>query len=295
MAVLLKGETPLLEIDPDQGLEEEDLPKPGRPPRHRSLLLLGVAVLVGIVIAVIVFFFMGSPKETDTASQQPDPTRTASSGESGEIPAGTQATAAPEQPSSDKESYRPSGVPVISLPAEADSFELEAVLLPPLPYCIFVGAYTDFQEAATTQSELDSNYLAAYIIPVEIKGNVAQSLFGVTQDGLWYRVLTGHFTSKEAARKTLAVMMEELPGYQPEILRFPYALECGRFLVPEQARELSQKLDQEGVFHYTQEYPTSDGKTLTRVLVGCFFSKKGAEDQAGPLQGKGFTCQLTER
>jgi hypothetical protein len=257
---------------------------------------VGVAVLVGIVIAVIVFFFVGSPKETDKASpQQPNPTQATSSEESGEIPAGTQAKAVPEQASSDEESYRPSGVPVISLPTDADTFELEAILLPPLPYCIFVGAYKDFQEAAMTQSELDSNYLAAYIVPVEIHGNVAQSLFGVTQDGLWYRVLTGHFSSKEAARKTLAVMMEELPGYQPEILRFPYTLECGRFLVPEQARELSERLDQEGVFHYTQKYPTSDGKTLTRVLVGCFFSKKGAEDLAKPLQGKGFTCQLTER
>ena len=288
----MKGETPLPEIDPDHELEEEELPGPGRPPRNRSILVLGVAVLVGIVIAVIVHFFMGSPKGTDTASRQPDPAQTAPNGE---IPAGGQATAAPEQVSSDEESYRPSGVPVISLPVDADSFELETVLLPPLPYCIFVGAYQDFQEAATTQSELDSNYLAAYISPVEIKGNVAQSLFGVTQDGLWYRVLTGHFGSKEAARKTLAVMMEELPGYQPEVLRFPYTLECGRFLVPEQARKLSERLDREGVFHYTQKYPTSTGKTLTRVLVGCFFSKKGAEDQTGPLQGKGFSCQVTER
>ncbi len=224
----------------------------------------------------------------------------ASAGESGQVPvgqpaAGAEAAAAPDRASSDAESYRPSGTPVISLPAEMDSFDLEAVVLPPLPYCIYAGAFKDFHEAATTQSELDSNYLAAYIVPVEIKGNVAQSLFGVTQDGLWYRVLTGHFSSKEEARKTLGVMMEELPGYQPEILRFPYTLECGRFLVPDQARSLTERLDQEDVFHYTQTFPTSNDKTLTRVLVGCFFSKQGAEDQAGRLQGKGFDCQAAER
>jgi cell division septation protein DedD len=295
MAVFLKGETPLPEIDPDQELEEKDLPEPGRPPRNRSLLLLGMVIVAGAIVAGIVFLMMGSPKETDTASRQPDPMQTASSGESGETPAGRKATAAPEQASSGEASHGTSDMPTISLPADADNFELEAVMLPPRPYCIFVGAYKDFQEAATTQSELDSNYLAAYIIPIEIKGNVAQSLFGVTQDGLWYRVLTGHFSSKEAARNTLAIMMEELPGYQPEILRFPYTLECGRFLVPDPIRALSERLDREGVFHYTQQYPTSDGQTLTRVLVGCFFSKKGAEDQAGRLQGKGFTCQLTER
>ncbi len=186
-------------------------------------------------------------------------------------------------------------MPLITLPSNPDSLDLENIVLPPLPYCIYTGAYKDIKEAATTQSELDSNYLAAYIVPVEIKGNVAQSLFGVTQDGLWYRVLTGHFASKSEARKTLAVMMKELPGYQPEILRFPYALECGRFLVPEEARKLSEKLDQKGVFHYTQDYPTSGGKTLTRILVGCYFSKQGANAETVRLQGQGFDCRVVER
>ena len=255
-----------------------------------------MALLVGIAAAAIAYLYMGSPKETKTASGQADPALTASSAEGGKEPAGTPSAISPEQPPPDNESSGPSpDAPLLSLPKDADSFELEAVMLPPLPYSIFVGAYREFEEAATTQSELDSNYLTAFIVPVEIKGNVAQSLFGVTQDGLWYRVMTGHFSSKESARKTLAVMMEELPGYQPEILKFPYTLECGRFLVPDQARELSERLDQENVFHYTQKFPTSEDQTLTRVLVGCFFSRKAAEDQAGQLQGKGFSCQLTER
>ncbi len=186
-------------------------------------------------------------------------------------------------------------MPAVDLPADADRFDLEALALPPLPYCIYTGAYKDYQEAATTQSELDSNYLAAYIVPIEIRGNVAQSLFGVTQDGLWYRVLTGHFSSKEEARKTLGVMMEELPGYQPEIMRFPYTLECGRFLAQEAARELADRLDKAGVFHYTQVYPTRDGRSVTRILVGCFFSEQGAKDQEGPLQEKGVSCTVAER
>jgi hypothetical protein len=186
-------------------------------------------------------------------------------------------------------------MPLITLPSNPDNFDLEKIVLPPLPYCIYTDAYKNLKEAATTRSELDSNYLAAYIVPVEIKGNVAQSLFGVTQDGLWYRVMTGHFASKSEARKTLAVMMKELPGYQPEIMRFPYALECGRFLAPEEVRKLSDRLDQKGVFHYTQDYPTSEGKTFTRILVGCYFSERGAKAEAGRLQEKGFDCRVVER
>jgi hypothetical protein len=255
---------------------------------------VGAVLVVGIVIAAVVFF-MGGPKETDEGSRQAHPAQTASVGKGGEAPDGAPATVPAGETYTKTTQKGDFAVPVITVPADADSFDLEGVLLPPLPYCIFVDAYKDYKEAAMTQSELDSNYLTAYISPVEIKGAVSQSLFGVTQDGLWYRVLTGHFSSKETARKTLALMMEELPGYQPEIMRFPYTLECGRFLEADQARELSERLDQEGVFHYIQAYPTSDDRTLTRVLVGCFFSRNGAEDQAGRLQGQGFSCQLTDR
>jgi hypothetical protein len=186
-------------------------------------------------------------------------------------------------------------MPVVSLPADAEPSDLESVALPRLPYSIYLGAHKDFQEAATTQSELESNYLLAYIAPIRIEGNVSQSLFGVTQDGFWYRVLTGHFGSKEEARNTLGLLVTELPGYQPEILRLPYTVECGRFLEPAEARELGEKLDKEDVFSYTQAYPTSDGRTLTRVLVGGFFSERGAEEQAEQLQQKGFSCRVAER
>jgi hypothetical protein len=181
------------------------------------------------------------------------------------------------------------------LPPNADDFDLEGLVFPQLPYCIYTGAYKDPLEASTTWSELDSNYLDAYIVPVEVKGNVAQSLFGVTKDGTWYRVMTGHFSSKEEARKTLGVMMVELPGYQPEIMRFPYAVDCGRFLLPEEARMITERLDQAGFFPYTQKFPTSEDTTVTRVLVGCFFSKAGAEGQKQLLEEQAFPCEIVER
>jgi hypothetical protein len=258
-------------------------------------------------IGVIVYFFFLGPKgdektvppgqqaeapdREESSTQQPSPAQPLEFSSSSKV----NAKSHQRQALPDESSTHLSRLPVITLPADADSFDLANLAFPPLPYCIYTGAYKDLQEADTTRSELDSNYLSAHITPIEVKGNVAHSLFGVTQDGTWYGVMTGHFSSKQDARKTLGLMMEELPGYQPEILRFPFALECGRFLVPEEANELGERLSQASFFPYAQIYPRSDGGTITRILVGCYFSEPGAQAQKQPLEEKGFSCQVVER
>jgi hypothetical protein len=259
---------------------------------------------------VIAFFLFSGPPEKNGQNAAPAARQAAGSDQAGwptESPAtdsssgavglasssggGRGPVEAPPEGLSDLESR----LPVITLPPEADRFDLESLRFPALPYCIYTGAHQDLQEAETTKSELESNYLSAYVVPVEVNGNVAQSLFGVTKDGTWFGVMTGHFGSKEEARNTLGLMMKELPGYQPEIMRFPYALECGRFLVPEEARALAEQLGQASLFPYTQTYPTNDGRTLTRVFTGCYFSEPYAKAQELLQEGKGFSCQVVER
>ncbi len=263
--------------------------------------MAGFLACLLIAAGVVYFLLFRSPSETGTAGPKKISSRQVDPGRPPEASpvdfAGEEATKshASHGTNPERESSGPPGMPVLSMAEDADSYELENLHLPPMPYCIYTDAYKDFEEAAMTQSELDSNYLPAYVVPVEIEGNIAQSLFGVTQDGLWYRVLTGHFGSKEEARETLRVMMEELPGYQPEIMRFQYTVECGRFLEPAEARSLSEKLDRENVFHYKQTFPTSDGRSLARILVGCHFSKKGAEETLARLREKGFSCVVSER
>lgn len=308
----------------DQEQEEEVIAESGRPPRRRSALLMGMVCVLGVLLGLaVVFFFAGPARKTEktTTSSVPQtqvPAQEGSSAEKEEAgpsqgpgpapPSGPQEkppeeqliaeieSAATQGRSPQEEAYRqPPQMPFVALPAGGDTVDLQSLVFPPLPYCIYTGAYRELQEAETTRSELESNYMGAHIVPAEVSGNVAQSLFGVTQDGTWYRVLTGHFGSKEEARRTLGLMMEELPGYQPEIMRFPYALECGRFLATEEAHSLAERLDRENFFPYTQTYPTSEGKTITRILVGCFFSEQGAEGQQQALNEKNFSCQIVER
>jgi len=181
------------------------------------------------------------------------------------------------------------GTEPLPIPAAADEASLRQLSLPPLPYSIYAGAFKSVEEAQTTQREHVSNYLPGYILPIEVKGEIAQSLFGVTQDGAWYAVLIGHFASKDAARKTLGRMMKDRAEGQPEIMQFPYALECGRTLEETQSLQLADRLSQAGFFPYTQDYPVEDGRVLTRVMVGCHFSEIGASPLKDLLEQKGFS------
>ncbi len=187
-------------------------------------------------------------------------------------------------------------IPAITIPEGEGSEVLESVTLKPRPYSIYVGSYKDLEESETTERELLSNYLPAYVVPIEVLGSVSQSLFGVTQDGIWYRILVGNYASKEDARSTLGRMMkEQRPEGQPEIMRFAYTVECGRFLEDERAGKLTAELIQKNFFPYDQSYPTTDGKVLTRILVGCYFSEQGARPQKNLLEEKGFSCKIVQR
>lgn len=185
--------------------------------------------------------------------------------------------------------------PIVDLPPDITPAGLGDVSLPPLPFSIFAGAFRRLVDAETTQRELQSNFLPAYIVPVSIHGSVAQSLYGVTQDGVWYRVLVGLYASKDDARQVLARMLEDLPGYQPEIMRFPFALDCGRFLSQDETDARQKAIEQEGFFPYQQSYPCSDGRTLHRILLGCHFSDKGGEEVADLLGEKGLFCKSMQR
>ncbi len=293
------------------GSERENPPaeasSPHGPPRRRGLLVVGLFALLVVLGAGLLFYtgILGPPGKD--AGRLPD--------EAGGVPAsGAPSKARPPGDASSPPNPTPEPIaassaaggtsetsseaattPVISLPPDAGPSDLENLELPRLPYSIYAGAYRHLQEARTTQSELDSNYLPAYIVPFEIRGNVAQSLFGVTQDGKWYGVFTGHYRSKKEARQTLKLMMNELPSYQPEILYFPYALECGRFLETDEAARLSQRLAGRGLFPYFQVFTVSDGRALSRVLVGCYFSRGASRAEAADLQQKGFACRVVER
>ena len=194
----------------------------------------------------------------------------------------------------DSSSVDTSIAPLHILPG-TDAEQLANLALPNLPYSIYVGAFLDFKECETTQRELLSNLFPAYIVPIEITGKVGQSLFGITENGRWCRVFVGHFGSKQESRKTLGVMMNQGPTDQLEIMKFRYALACGRYTDPEESDRLMARLTTDGFFPYEQTYPTNAGGTLDRVLVGCCFSSQGAQTEKGLLEKKGYACKVVQR
>lgn len=189
----------------------------------------------------------------------------------------------------------PEQIAAIHLPAQATRGDLENLNLPPYPYSIYTGAFREREEAETTLREHLTHSLPAYTVPVNVQGSIAQSLYGVTQDGLWYRVLIGQYASRVSARDTLKILMEKPSGYQPEIMKFLYALECGRFLDQQEATQLMTRLADQGLFPYLQSYSASDGTKLHRVLLGCFFSRKAALPDKNELELKGYPCKIVQR
>jgi len=291
---------------------EED-PVAGKSPRKRAGLFLLLVGLAGLLIGVFaVLYFTGSPEEAGPApaleqgaSSPPSPGEAptdpdvtpSSSPPSGIDLAPRQESPLPEVRLPRKNALAAASMPRITVPPGTQPEELDALQIPPLPYSIYHGIQRTLKESETTQRELSSGYFLSYVVPVEIRESVAQSLYGVSQDGTWYRVLIGHFPTKKSARQFLETLMEARPDDQPEIMKFPYALECGRFLDDQQAAadQLGAALRSDGFFPYTQVYPTHQGGQLIRVLVGCFFSKQGAGAPQRALAERGYSCEVEER
>jgi len=283
--------------------EYEEYPQPerptaGGPPRKRSGLILVLAVLAGVILAALAVFRLGGSWDRDprpapalTTPDPGDPTRTtAGSAPEAALRDGAISRA---DPSPAPNALAP--LPEIDLPDETPRGELDAVALPALPFAIFNGAYRTPQEAETIREELLGHLVPSYIVPVSVQGTVAQSLYGVTADGFWYRIFIGHFPAQEDARRVLGILMDLRPNDQPEIMKFTYALECGRFLDDRSAEPLLNRLREDGFFPYVQTFPTRDGAHLSRVLVGCNFSRQGAEQQREALAERGYHCRIAER
>jgi cell division septation protein DedD len=305
----------------EQSDMSETLP-PGTPPRKRAGLFLIAASLGGIILGLLAVLYFANSEKPERMNSPPVPLQT-SAGTAGqddneisetsplkstvdsekppqpaEIPEGDRKGGEP-YPSRERHAQKAAStlpdLPVISVPQDSPLDELDDIKFPPLPYSIFHGAYKSLQEAETTQRELQSNFIPSYIVPVAIEGLVAQSLYGISNDGIWYRIFIGHFPTQQDTREFLGTFMEDRPDDQPEIMKFSFANECGRFLESGPAEELTQRLEQEGFSPYRQTYPTREGGTLIRILVGCYFSEQGAHEKKEQLEGRGYSCRIVER
>jgi len=289
----------------DERSERPDRPSQGRSPRKLTGLVLALALLAGLILAYLHLLGPKEPARPGPSDSPPaaapaegaapqEPGTPASVSDRAPPPSEPGTNAAPAPP--DFSSGTLPALPRISLPPQTIPEALESIPLPPLPYSIFNGAYRSLQEAEATQRELLTHRIPSYIVPVAIEGSVSQSLYGVSSDGIWYRILIGHFATQKDAREFLGDFMDLRPSDQPEIMRFGYALECGRFLDDDSPEPLLDQLRQDGFLPYTQTYPASTaGSSLTRVMLGSFFSKQGADQQLRALSERGYACTTQER
>ncbi len=262
-------------------------------------LRAGTGIRLATLLAAFLLFLGSSAGPGQSGPEPPPPKPPEPQAEAPSVPAlPSETPASPsEQPAESPPLARPEDeqIPVLSLPDPPTADALGRLALPPRPYSIYVGSARELTDAEATLREFRARGLPAYLSPVNVRGPVAQSLYGVSQDGLWYRILVGSYTSPESARKILKFIMEKLSTYQPEILKFPYALECARALDPSRAEETASALAARGLFPYVQTWRVESGGTLHRVLVGCHFSRAAAATLQRELEAKGLSCRCAER
>ena len=287
--------------------EPEYIQELGRSPRKKLPFLFAITGTLFLLGLLFFFLFFSSDKKIETSMQAKTATDSAQSPpdkqlrEEQDFAEGEQTAAPSGQPSPKEESALDESFlskatnAIVTLPPEIDITDLDNIDLPQHPYSIYINAFKGIQDAKVALRELASKNLSAYIIPVDIHGNVSQSLYGVTQNGRWYRVFVGSYPDKEEARKILAQVTEKAPTFQPEILPFSFALECGLFTSQQEAQKLLKQLSENEFWPYLQIFETQDGNNLWRILVGCFFSIRGAQTQRNQLETEDYSCRVVMR
>jgi cell division septation protein DedD/Flp pilus assembly protein TadD len=150
-----------------------------------------------------------------------------------------------------------------------------AATIKPLPYTIQVSAFRNRQRSIQVARKLNTNGDPAYTCPVELSGK-----------GKWHRVYIGNYKTLTEA-KSAANDLKQRKFRYVNITKKPYAVQVGKPILPDDARQLRSQLQAKGYFSYT--LPTANEPSRVRVLIGAFESKKTATDLARQLTAAGFS------
>ena len=144
------------------------------------------------------------------------------------------------------------------------------------PYSIYLGAYRTRARAANALKILQEMNLAPYRVRVVLG-----------KKGVWYRIFLGYFEDYHEAEKTIARYNLE----NAEIKNTKYATCIGTFTSVKDTHAKIQFLQQHGYSPYV--IPGARGKS--RVYVGAFYTRRGAEILSAELKSKGIVSPVVLR
>ena len=144
------------------------------------------------------------------------------------------------------------------------------------PYSLYLGSFRTLERAKRAISLYDQKGLSPYCSKVDFH-----------EKGIWFRVFTGHFQDREKAEK----FKERHRLREGTVKKTAFATLIGTY---EQSSELENRLlslKRMGYFPYVIK--GEDGES--RLYVGAFITRKGAEQQYHELKSRGIQSQIVKR
>ena len=179
-----------------------------------------------------------------------------------------------EKPGLSAEASIPSSPPVSKQVAITKPPQLPQKVFP-YPYSLQLGAFRDRKGAKRMVSLYNKKGLSAYWVKVEVRS------------GVWYRVFVGYFEDRAQAER----FRRENGLLKSAVKNTKYANLIGIY---SSSDELEDKiLSLKG--HGYSPYIISDREGESRLFVGSFVTKNGAEKQYDDLKSNGIESQVVKR
>jgi len=144
------------------------------------------------------------------------------------------------------------------------------------PWSILLASFKEQDRAERALETYRDRSIQAYWVPVDLQ-----------EQGVWYRVFTGHFSSRKEAAAFLKT--EGLEGAQVKSTRF--ASLAGVFRDKRVSAAMEERLRAMGWRPYG--ITKTDGGH--RLYAGTFYTMEGAEALCVELRSRGLECQAVER
>jgi cell division septation protein DedD len=144
------------------------------------------------------------------------------------------------------------------------------------PYSVYLGSFLTFKRVQNADSIYRKMGLSPYWVKVDLG-----------EKGVWFRVFTGYFKKKEAAE----AFIKENQIAEASSKRTKYATLIGTYTSEEKLEMNRLALLELGYCPYIIDGINPESK----LYIGAFYTKAGAEKQYADLASKGIQSQVVRR
>jgi cell division septation protein DedD len=144
------------------------------------------------------------------------------------------------------------------------------------PYSIYLGSFRTLERAKKAISQYSKRGLSPYCSKVDFR-----------EKGIWFRVFAGHFQDRRKAEK----FKERHRLREGTVKKTAYANLIGTYKGSSELEEEHLSLKRSGYFPYVIK--GEDGES--RLYVGAFITRKGAEQQYHDLKSRGIQSEIVKR